>query len=118
MSYRPERIGTAFLRGIAARTPTFRPRATRTGDEGRQLAVSLPPVPVPAGARAAVPATLKAAVLTGTLKRSDRLPSSRPGARERIQLKIQAQAAMRPAHSYAEWKRQADELLKRRGPKW
>src|SRR5467141_2644981 len=30
MLYRPERIGTAFLRGIAARTPTFRPRAART----------------------------------------------------------------------------------------
>src|SRR5216684_5910537 len=56
MLYRPERIGTAFLRRIAARTPTFRPRAARTGDEGRQLAVSLPRVPVPAGARAAVPA--------------------------------------------------------------
>ena len=62
--------------------------------------------------------TLKAAVLTGTLKRSDLLHPSRPGARERVQLKIQAQAAMLPTHSYAEWKRQADELLKRRGPKW
>src|SRR5260370_41828779 len=56
MWYRPERIGTALLRGIAARTPTFRPRAARTGDEGRQLAVSLQRVRVPAGARAAVPA--------------------------------------------------------------
>jgi hypothetical protein len=58
--------------------------------------------------------TLKAAVLTGTLKRSDLRPPSRPGSRERVQLKIQPQAAMLPAGSYAEWKRQADEILERR----
>lgn len=62
--------------------------------------------------------TLKATVLTGTLKRSDLLRPSRSGPPERVQLKIQPQAAMLPAGSYAEWKRQADEILKRRGPKW
>jgi hypothetical protein len=61
---------------------------------------------------------LKAAVLTGTLKRSDLWRPSRPGPRERVQLKIQPQAAMPPAATYAEWQRQADEILKRRGPKW
>ena len=61
---------------------------------------------------------LKATVLTGTLKRSDLRQPSRPGSRERIRLKIQPQAAMLPAGSYAEWKRQAGEILKRRGPKW
>jgi hypothetical protein len=62
--------------------------------------------------------TLKATVLTGTLKRSDLRQPSRPGSRERVQLKIQPQAAMLPAGSYAEWTRKADEILKRRGPKW
>jgi hypothetical protein len=45
-----------FLRRIVARTATFRLRAARTGGEDRQLALSLPRVPVPAGVRAAVPA--------------------------------------------------------------
>ena len=62
--------------------------------------------------------TLKAAALTGTLKRSDLRQSLRPGSRERVQLKIQPQAVMPRASSYAEWKRQAGEILKRRGPKW
>jgi len=62
--------------------------------------------------------TLKAAVLTGTFKRSDMQQPSRPGSHERVQLKMQPQAFMPPAGSYAEWKRQADEILKRRGPKW
>jgi hypothetical protein len=62
--------------------------------------------------------TLKAAVLTGTFKRSDMRQPSRPGSRERVQLKPQPRAAMLPAGSYAEWKRQADGILKSRGPKW
>jgi hypothetical protein len=61
---------------------------------------------------------LKATALTGTLKRSDLLLPSRLGLRERVHLKIQPQAAMLPAGSYAEWKRHVDEILKRRGPKW
>jgi hypothetical protein len=62
--------------------------------------------------------TLKDTVLIGTLKRSDLRRPSRPGSPERVQLKIHPQAAMLPAGSYAEWKRQADEILKLRGPKW
>jgi hypothetical protein len=62
--------------------------------------------------------TLKATTLTGALNRSDLWQPSRPGSRERVQLKRQRQAAVLPAGSYAEWKRQADEILKRRGPKW
>jgi hypothetical protein len=62
--------------------------------------------------------TLKATVLTGTLKRSDPRQPSRPGSQERVRLKKQPRAALFPAGSYVEWKRQADEILKRRGPKW
>jgi hypothetical protein len=54
--------------------------------------------------------TLTPAALTGTLERSDK--------RERVRLKIQPQSATFAAGSYAEWKRQADEILKFRGPKW
>lgn len=60
---------------------------------------------------------LSATVLTGRFKRSDpRQPSHR--SQERVQLKIQSQDVMLPARSYAEWKRKADEILKRRGPRW
>ena len=62
--------------------------------------------------------TLKAKVLTGTLKRSDPQQPSRLGSREHVQLKTRPQAALLPAGSYAEWKGQADEIMKRRGPKW
>jgi hypothetical protein len=61
---------------------------------------------------------LKTTVLTGTLRRSDPRQPSRLSSRERVQLKIQAQDPMLSAASYAEWKRQADEILNRRGPKW
>jgi hypothetical protein len=61
---------------------------------------------------------LKTSVLTGTLRRSDPRQPSRLSSRERVQLKIQPQAPMLSTGSYAEWKRQADEILKRRGPKW
>jgi len=57
-------------------------------------------------------------VLTGTLKRSDARQPARPASRETVQLKMQPQADLLPGDSYAEWKRQADEILKRRGPKW
>ncbi len=53
---------------------------------------------------------LKAAVLTGTLER--------PQVREHVQLKLQQPANMLQASSYAEWKRQVDEILKFRGPRW
>jgi hypothetical protein len=62
--------------------------------------------------------TLKSTVLTGSLTRSDPRQPSRPGSRELVQLKRRPQATMVPAGSYAEWKRQADEILRRRGPKW
>jgi hypothetical protein len=62
--------------------------------------------------------TLKRAILTGVVVRSDGLQASRPAARERVQLKLQPDAALFAAESYAEWKRQAEEILKRRGPKW
>jgi hypothetical protein len=62
--------------------------------------------------------TLQATVLTGALKRSDPRQPSRPGSRERVQLRARSQSDMLLAGSYAEWKRQVDEILKRRGPKW
>ena len=62
--------------------------------------------------------TLKPTVLSGTITRSDQLQPSRLGSRERVQLKLQPQAAMLEASSYAEWKRQVDDILKRRGAKW
>ena len=54
--------------------------------------------------------TLKPADLTGALQRS--------GTRQRIRLKLQPRGSMFAAGSYTEWKRQADEILKFRGPKW
>ncbi|HEV2200149.1 MAG TPA: hypothetical protein VGR73_10025 [Bryobacteraceae bacterium] len=57
-------------------------------------------------------------LLTGTLRRSDARQPARPASRETVQLKSQPQAVLLPGDSYAEWKRQADEILRRRGPKW
>lgn len=62
--------------------------------------------------------TLKATVLSGTLKRSDLRQPLRPGSREHVQLKIRLPDGAFPTGSYAEWKRHADEILKVRGPKW
>jgi len=63
--------------------------------------------------------TLTATALTGTIQRSDQLRPGRAVSRERVQLKIQPQAAaVFTAASYAEWKGRADEILKHRGPKW
>ena len=62
--------------------------------------------------------TLNAAALTGTLRRSDPRQSVRPASREHVRLQLQPQAPMLSAASYAEWKRQVDEILKRRGPRW
>jgi hypothetical protein len=62
--------------------------------------------------------TLKPAILTGTLKRSDLRQSAGSVSREKVQLRRQMQNNMFPAGSYAEWKREADEVLKLRGPKW
>ena len=56
--------------------------------------------------------------LTGTLKRSDPRQASRPVSREHVELKFRREADLFPSASYAEWKRQADEILKRRGPQW
>jgi hypothetical protein len=62
--------------------------------------------------------TLRATALTGTIQRSDQRQPARAASRERVQLKIQQQATMLTAGSYAEWKGRADEILKDRGPKW
>lgn len=62
--------------------------------------------------------TLKATVLSGTLKRSDLRQPLRPGSREHVQLRMRPPDGSFPAVSYAEWKRLADEILKARGPKW
>jgi len=62
--------------------------------------------------------TLRATVLTGTIRRSDQRQPVRAGSRERVQLKIQKQATMLTAGSFAEWKGRVDEILKFRGPKW
>lgn len=64
------------------------------------------------------PAGYVEGVVTGTLKRSDPRQPARPASRESIQLKMQPQADLLPGNTYAEWKRQVDEILKRRGPKW
>src|SRR5258708_27320323 len=57
-------------------------------------------------------------VVAGTLQRSDPRQPSRSISPERVELKIQRRAVWLAATSYAEWKRQIDEILKRRGPKW
>ena len=62
--------------------------------------------------------SLKATVLAGTLTRSDPSQPSRRPSRERVELKLQPQAGLFPAGSYAAWKRQADAILKFRGPRW
>jgi hypothetical protein len=62
--------------------------------------------------------TLSATALAGTIQRSDQRQPGRAGSRERVQLKIQPQATMLTAGSYAEWKGRTDEILKHRGPKW
>jgi hypothetical protein len=62
--------------------------------------------------------TLKAAALAGTLKRSDQRRPTAPVSEERIELEQQPPSATLQFASYAEWKRQTDEILARRGPKW
>jgi hypothetical protein len=54
---------------------------------------------------------LGAATIFGVLKRS--------AAMERINLpKLQPDSVLSQARTYDEWKRQTDEILRRRGPKW
>jgi hypothetical protein len=56
------------------------------------------------------------ASLNGSLKHSD---GNRATTAQWIKLrKIQPDTALTQPASYAEWKQQADEILKRRGPKW
>jgi hypothetical protein len=55
--------------------------------------------------------TLGAAAASGVLKHG--------AATERINLrKLRPDAALRQPRTYDEWKRQTDEILRRRGPKW
>ena len=55
--------------------------------------------------------TLSARAVSGVLKRAS--------ASERVSLrKLQPDAALPQPRTYDEWKRQADEILRRRGPKW
>jgi hypothetical protein len=61
---------------------------------------------------------LSARALTGTIVRSDARQPSRPGTRQRIELRLLPRSSMLPAGSWAEWKRNADDILKFRGPKW
>jgi hypothetical protein len=61
---------------------------------------------------------LQATILTGTLTRSDPRQLGRPDSRERVQLRLRPQAALLNADTFTSWKRQADEILKYRGPKW
>jgi hypothetical protein len=62
--------------------------------------------------------TLTPTALNGTLTRSDQRHPLRPASRERVELKIRPQEIMHAAGTYAGWKRQTDEILKRRGPRW
>jgi hypothetical protein len=58
--------------------------------------------------------TLGAAAVSGVLKRSGGITSS-----ERVTLrKLPASSALPQPRTYDEWKRQTDEILRRRGPKW
>ena len=58
--------------------------------------------------------TLSGAALAGVLKRSGGITSS-----ERVTLrKLAANSALPQPRTYEEWKRQTDEILRRRGPKW
>jgi hypothetical protein len=61
---------------------------------------------------------LETTVLTGTLKRTDLSVSSDRVTPERVRLNAQPEAVLLSASSEIDWKRQIDEILKRRGPKW
>ena len=69
--------------------------------------------------------TLKPRVLVGTLTRSDlsqplpcATPRCIPETRERVELRMRPIIDSFSTGSYAEWRRQVDEVLKRLGPKW
>jgi hypothetical protein len=63
---------------------------------------------------------LKGARLVGTLEITNALTPEEAPRRERIRLRRSKREAetMIEAQSYDDWKHQADEILKRRGPKW
>ena len=61
---------------------------------------------------------LETTVLTGTLKRTDLSVGSDRVTPERVRLNAQPEAVLLSASSEIDWKRQIDEILKRRGPKW
>ena len=60
--------------------------------------------------------TLKPAMLTGTMKRSDLRQPSHPASEEQVRLKSQPPATV-AAKTYGEWLREVQEVLKFRGPK-
>ena len=62
--------------------------------------------------------TLERTALVGTISRSDMLrPQAKPETSQ-VRLRRQSGENMIEAHTYAEWKKSADEILKFRGPKW
>ena len=62
---------------------------------------------------------LARASLNGSLKHSNENISNRATTTQRISLKkLQSNSTLSQPGSYAEWKQQADEILRRRGPKW
>lgn len=64
--------------------------------------------------------TLKGPKLTGVLEHTDALHPAATGTKKSVSLRRSKSesASMIEASSYDEWKKEADEMLKLRGPKW
>ncbi len=61
---------------------------------------------------------LEKAALAGALARSDLLAPERPPQTEQVRLRRATSDLLPRPASYAEWKKFAAEILKRRGPRW
>jgi|SRR5215471_7587153 len=62
--------------------------------------------------------SLHGRLISGTLTHTDRLQPKFPPETKRIQLAKTTNPSMIEAATYEQWKRQADDILKFRGPKW
>ncbi|HEX7956591.1 MAG TPA: hypothetical protein VF508_06600 [Pyrinomonadaceae bacterium] len=64
--------------------------------------------------------TLKGRMLTGVLEHTDALARAATGTKKSVSLRRSKSESesMMEAGSYAEWKKEADEILKLRGPRW
>jgi hypothetical protein len=64
--------------------------------------------------------TLRGQKLTGVLEHTDASDRAAAGTKKNVSLRRSksASGSMIKARSYEEWKKEADEILKLRGPKW